>query len=201
MLAEARRLLRSEYREADAAGGEDLEAFQVDRGLGEPHPLRLPTEAMLEVADAPEHLRPFVPGVGQGQDRVVVDLGDRRAVSRESSSTRVVGLDHGAVGRRVAVLQPAQQGRPEVEADPLVVADATGDASAVVEDRRGRVGRVALGRDPLVPVVVRVGRFLPLDLPRPGIVARRLVEVAVDAEVAGQPLTPVSGTGCRAEAG
>ena len=48
----------------------------------------------------------------------------------------------------------------------------------------GAVGGVALGGDALVPVVIGGGGVLDFDGFEPGILARRLVEVAVDADVA-----------------
>ena len=54
----------------------------------------------------------------------------------------------------------------------------------VVDDAGGAVGGVALGGDALVPVVVGRGGVLQLDGFEPGVFARRLVEVAVDADVA-----------------
>ena len=50
--------------------------------------------------------------------------------------------------------------------------------------RAAAFGRVALGGDALVPVVVRIGRVLDLDRLEPGVLARRLVEVPVDADEA-----------------
>ena len=53
-----------------------------------------------------------------------------------------------------------------------------------VGDARGAVGGVTLGGDALVPVVIGGGGVLDLDGFEPGIFAGRLVEVAVDADVA-----------------
>jgi len=53
-----------------------------------------------------------------------------------------------------------------------------------VLDAGGAVGGVALGGDALVPVVVGGGGVLDLDGFEPGVFARGLVEVSVDAEVA-----------------
>ena len=48
----------------------------------------------------------------------------------------------------------------------------------------GRVRGVALGVDALVPVVVRQRRILRLDRFEPHVLARRLVEVTMDTDVA-----------------
>jgi len=52
-----------------------------------------------------------------------------------------------------------------------------------IQDTRHRIGRVAFGGDALVPVVIGIGRVLHLDGFQPGIFPRRLVKMAVDADV------------------
>ena len=51
-------------------------------------------------------------------------------------------------------------------------------------DARGAVGGVALGADALVPVVIGRGRILGLDGLEPGIFARGLIEMPMNADVA-----------------
>jgi hypothetical protein len=55
---------------------------------------------------------------------------------------------------------------------------------AGIEEARPAVGRIALARDPLVPIVIRSRRVLNFDSLEPGILTRRLIEVAVDTDVA-----------------
>src|SRR5690606_34605102 len=74
-----------------------------------------------------------------------------------------------------------------VEADVRVVVDDPDDAFPLIEDARICVRRVALGRDPLVPVVVRLRGVLQLDRLEPGVLPRRLVEMSVDAD---EPIHP-----------
>src|SRR6185436_21188764 len=62
------------------------------------------------------------------------------------------------------------------------VVDDLDDLVAVIDDARRDVGAIALGGDPLVPVAVRVRARLRLDRLEPRVLARRLVEVAVDAD-------------------
>ena len=52
-----------------------------------------------------------------------------------------------------------------------------------VKDARGGIRRVTLGGDALVPIVIRVGGVLQFDRFQPGILARRLIEMAVNADV------------------
>src|SRR5207249_2542767 len=83
-------------------------------------------------------------------------------------------------------LEPGEERGPDVERDLLEVVDDVEDAVVVVHPARGRVGRVALRRDALVPVVERRRRVLDLDGLEPRILARRLVEVSVDGDEAAR---------------
>jgi hypothetical protein len=175
-------LVRREHRERDALGGERVERRQVDRALGQPHALRRAAEPALEVGDAPPHLGRAIARRGQRHDQVVVGLGHRRAVAAEPRTARAIGGDHRLVDVGRIVLEPRQQGRPDVEAHPLVVIDDRDDLVVVVDDAGRGVGPVALGGDPVVPVAVRVRGRLGLHRLQPRVLARRLVEVAMDAD-------------------
>ena len=61
-------------------------------GFGQPHRLRLPPEAALEIGDAPHDLRPLVARVGKRHDDVVVALRDGRAVSGKQFPALFIGL-------------------------------------------------------------------------------------------------------------
>jgi len=52
-----------------------------------------------------------------------------------------------------------------------------------VENARRSIRLVALGRDPLIPVVIRMCRILHFNYFQPGILPRGLVKVGVDADV------------------
>ena len=175
-------LSRLENGERDPFVDEHLQRLGVDRGLGKPHPFRLASESRLEIANAPAHLRPFVARVRQRQDHVVVDLRDRGAVSLEAVAADAIGIDDGVIRLGRACLEPGDERRPDVEVDGRVVVDDAEDAVARIEDSRRRVRRVALGGDALVPVVIRVRRVLRLDRFQPRILARRLIEVAVNGD-------------------
>ena len=137
--ADVARLMRREDRETDPGRGERFERGQIHRGLGQPHPLRRPAEAALEVADAPDDLRRLVAGVGERKDRVVVRLRDRRAVPREARGARAVGFEDRGVDVGPPGLEPGQKRRPEVEAHRRVVVDDRDDAVLAVEDPGARV--------------------------------------------------------------
>jgi hypothetical protein len=80
-------------------------------------------------------------------------------------------------------LQPGEERRPEVEADPGVVVDDALDQPVLVKYPRGGIGSIALDGDPLVPVMIGTSPVLLLYHLQPGILSRRLVKMAVDAEI------------------
>ena len=182
--AHAPGLVRREDGEANPVLGQQIERLQVHCGLGQPHALGLAAEAMREVLDPPDYLGGPVAQAGQRHDQVVVRLGDRRAVAGVARPALAVGRQNGLVGFGLLCLQPRQQGRAKVKADLAVVVDDRDDPALAVQDAGCGVGRIALGGDPRVPVVVWVGRVLQLDRLEPRVFARRLVKMAVDADVA-----------------
>ena len=72
---------------------------------------------------------------------------------------------------------------PKLKLDLGVVAHDVHEAPLAVQDARGGVGGVALGGDPLVPVVVGVSGILDFHRFQPGILPRWLVEMTVDTDV------------------
>ena len=182
--ANSSRLMRRQDREADAVLGHDVEGLEIDSSLGEPHAFRVATEALLEIANAPAHLGDFVATARERHDQMIVNLRQRRAVSTEALARLTVSVENRGVGLGGLRLHPREQRRPKVEAHPGVVVDDVNDAACFIEDAGRCVGRVALSRHPLVPIMVRVGRFLLLEVLEPGVLPRRLVEMTVNAEIA-----------------
>ena len=86
--------------------------------------------------------------------------------------------------------EPVEERRPEVEARPLVGVDEVAQAPVRIQDAGRRVGGVALGGDARVPVPGRSGGHLGLDHAEPRMLARRLVEMAVQAERAQRTTRP-----------
>ncbi len=177
------RLVRSEDRETDPFVGHQIQRLEIHRRLGEPHPLGAPAEALFEIARAPPDLRLLVAPRGERHDHVVVRLRQRRAVPAEAARAVPVPVQDRLVRLRRLLFHPGEQRRSEIEAHPRVVVDDLRDPPTAVEDARRAVRRVALRRDLLVPVVVRDRRFLKLDGFEPRVLARGLVEVAVNADV------------------
>jgi hypothetical protein len=79
--------------------------------------------------------------------------------------------------------QPRKQGGSKVETYVLIVADRLPQPSPLVENSSVRIGRIALFSYPRVPVMKGVSGFLSLDRVQPGILSRRLIEVAMNANV------------------
>jgi hypothetical protein len=90
---------------------------------------------------------------------------------------------------RRLLTEPGQQRGPEIKAHPGVVVDEPDDLALVVYQARPGVRGITLASDTLVPVVVRGGGVLDLDGLEPGVLAGRLVEVPVDADVARGAVT------------
>src|SRR5437762_7558593 len=182
----APRLVRRQNREPESGVGEHLERLVVDGRLRQPAALGLAAEARPEVLDAPPDLRHLVAAERQRHDHMVVDLGDGVAVAAPRGRARPVRRDDLGVDVGPVAVEPGQECGTRVERDLFEVVDDVEDAILAVHAPRGRVGRVALGGDPLVPVVERRCRVLHLDGFEPGVLAGRLVEVAVDDDRAGQ---------------
>ena len=138
---------------------------------------------MLEIGDPPADLGDAVARVSQGHDDVVVNLGQCGSMSCVAQHTLPVGIADHAIGARRVFFQPGEQGGPEVEADARIVVHDPDDLVLPVHDARGAVGGITFGGDAFVPVVVGGCRVLRLDGLEPGILARRLVEMAVNADV------------------
>ena len=177
-------LVGGEDSELDALGGHQVEHAAVDGGFGEPHAFGTAAEAVFEVGDAPADLGDGVAAAGERHDDVVVDLGERGAVAAVTLGAGAVGVEDHAIGARGFVGDPLEQGGAEVEAHAGVVVDDADDFVLAVGDAGGAVGGVALGGDAVVPVVIGRGGVLDFDGFEPGILARRLVEVAMHADVA-----------------
>ena len=178
---DAARLVRGEHGEADAGLGERGQAGPIDRHLRQPHALGRTAEAVLEVAPAPDHLGAHVARRREGQDRVPPGLRPGVAVARARTALGVGAADRRHHLRRPGS-EPGEQRRAEVEARPRVGVHHRAESTGGIEDARRHVRRVALGRDARVPVAVGRRRRLRLHHPEPRVLARGLVEVAVQGE-------------------
>src|SRR3954471_12317165 len=81
---------------------------------------------------------------------------------------------------RHLLLHPREQSGTQIEADARVVVHDPGDSAGAVQHSGRGVRRVALGADPLAPIVLSGCGVLNLDRCEPRIFAWRLIEVAVN---------------------
>ena len=92
------------------------------------------------------------------------------------------GLDEAVrsgVDLRGLLLQPGQEGGTEIKTDPGEVIDNINDTFICIENPGCRIRCIAFSGDPFVPVMIRVCRILYLDFLKPGILAWRLIKVAM----------------------
>ena len=121
-----------------------------------------------EVTQPPDDLGPPIRRGRERQDRMVERLGE--------PVDPAIPVDEAVVGDRVAGREPTGEGRADVPRHALEIAQLC-------------VGSVALGADALGPIVGRGSRRVGGHGPAERIDPRRLVEVAVDDEVAAAHAT------------
>src|ERR1700741_2349836 len=85
---------------------------------------------------------------------------------------------------------PGKQRRAKIEGHLRVIIHQLHDALFVVENARDRVWSVALRRDFFVPVMIGISGILQFDSLQGRIFPRRLIKMAVDAEVARAHFEP-----------
>ena len=83
-------------------------------GFRQPHGRGRAPEPVFEVLEAPDDLGFPVPGVGQGQDGMIVSLGQGVAVP-QGRQTLGVGLQDPGIGVRRLLEQPADEGGPKLK--------------------------------------------------------------------------------------
>ncbi len=94
-----------------------------------------------------------------------------------------VGIQDRLINPRRIGFQPGKQCGAEIKADSGVIIEDVGNEILIIENTRGRIGRVTLGSYPLIPIVIRISGILLLHGFQPGIFARRLVEVVMNTDV------------------
>ena len=97
-------LARRKDRETDSEIGEDFQSLGIHRSFRQPHPFRTATEALLEIAYAPEHLCVAIGAIRQRQNHVVVGLRNGIAVSGEALLARAIRVENLPVNAAGVVL-------------------------------------------------------------------------------------------------
>ena len=125
----------------DALVCQDRQNFIIDCSFWEPHPTRGMTEAVVKICDPPCDLNDLVRRSSQGQNRVVVSLGEgiTNAVLLIIGSILIQNL---LVGMWILPLQPGKQCRTDIKTDLFEIMEA-------------RIWLVALIQDAFIPVFVR----------------------------------------------
>ena len=156
----ALRLIGRQDHVSDAMLRHQFQRLDVNSRFRQPHTFRIAAKTRFEIGDAPEDFRFLVAAVRQRQNRMMERLGDRIAVAAEALAALPIGAENGVVDFQIVTFEPAHQSRANVEADHRIVVDDAHDAVLRVENARHRVGAVALGGDPFVPIVERVSGVL-----------------------------------------
>src|SRR5262245_20263307 len=95
-----------------------------------------------------------------------------------------IGFENGVINIWGFRFKLGEQGRTEVETDLRIIVDEPDDLVVAVENPRHGIRSIALRCNPFIPVMIRVCRILQFDAFEPRILARGLVEMAVNANVA-----------------
>jgi hypothetical protein len=111
---------------------------------------------------------------------VVVTLSDSVAVALMIANALSVGRKDTGIGIGVGAFEPIEQGWAEIETDARVIVDDPLNASPIVGYAGERIGPVTLSVYSLVPVMKGARAPFAVEGAGPRILARRLIEVAVD---------------------
>ncbi len=127
---------------------------------------------------------------------MVVGLGQGCAVAGEDRSTFAVAVEDSLVTLGGVRLHPRKQSGAEVKTDSRITVNNLSDLKLRIENPRRAVRQIALPGDALIPVVMRTGRILSFDSFQPGVFARRLIKMAMNA---GKTLHVLHSTAPRAD--
>src|ERR1019366_3751620 len=170
-------------RELNSILGQDLESFGIHGGFRQPHSFGAPSEPAFKIPHSPLDLSHFVPAIGERKDHVVVTLRQSGSMTGKPFRTPLVGLKNRLANLGSLVFHPGQKSGSEVETHLGVVVEQFDDAILGVNNSRSRVRSVALGRNALIPVVIRIGGVLQLNRLKVRVFARGLIEMPMDANV------------------
>lgn len=108
-------------------------------------------------------------------------------MSTECGHAQSVRLQNGGVSLRIIILHPGQQCGAKVETYAgVIILDFLDGALILRKDPGCPIGRITFSGDALIPIVVRMCGILQFDDLQPRILSRRLIEMAVNANVSGR---------------
>src|SRR5216684_3298979 len=91
-----------------------------------------------------------------------------------------VCLEDARTGFRMCGFEPIQERGAKIETEVQVIVDDVIDSAAPIHDASESIRTIALGMNPFVPVVIWMRAVFAIDRTRPGVFARRLVEMGVN---------------------
>ena len=175
-------LIRREDDELDSRRRDRRKRLVIGSAFRQPHPGRLAPEAEDEVVDTPSDLQLAIARRQQRQNRMAVRLRDRVAMPTVAGGIQRVATSHRAIRGLAMRLQPSGERRADIEAERLVIIADVNDRAL---HRVGMsIGGVAFAEDSLVPVLKRRRAMLRANQAGPRALARGLVEMPVNNDVA-----------------
>ena len=111
---------------------------------------------------------------------MTVALRDRVAVTVAVTRAFTISGENPLISLRMIFGKPAQQGWPEIKTDVFVVINGLRLAGCCVERLNPRVGPVTFRVNAFIPIVERRCAQLCFNRAGPGVLARRLVEMAMN---------------------
>src|ERR1051325_9532867 len=152
----------------------------VTGGLRQPHRFRFTLEPVTKIGDTPTHLSAPVAFVTQRQDRVVVSVGDGVAMAVMLEHALRVGGQNAFISLPMISLEPRKQGWSKIKTDLRIVVYYSRVAGFRINYPDRAVRLVTFGVDALVPIMKRQRARFSIHLAGPGVLAWRLIKMAVD---------------------
>src|SRR3989338_8013195 len=122
---------------------------------------------------------------------MIIRLGQRRTVAGKSLLANFVGFQDECIRFGVKLFHPRQKRRAEVKTYLGIIIDDIDNVLAGIKNAGSGIGGITLGADPLVPIAIRLGGILELNVFKPGIFSRRLIEMTVDTDETLHDFLPV----------
>ncbi len=175
--------------ELDPFGNEHCYCGCINRGFRQPHSFGKALKTGHKVLNTPANLRVLIAITRQGQNNVVVDLGNGITMAIESLGAHTVSCQNALIHLNIMLLNPSHEGWPDIKAQVFVVVDDINHPPLVIKDAGKGIGTVALRQNTLVPVGKGCRTWLRLNRIEVGIFAGRLIKMAVNGYMHPNRLT------------